>query len=76
MIFFDLQKLCSIYKIVVNVEVILAIIVALLTSVLTHGLSIVYLALFIFLTFIPQYIFVEMGLLIDKLSKNQNKEEE
>lgn len=73
---FNLQKLCSIYKIVVNIETILAVIVALLTLTLTHCLSIVYLALFFFLTIIPQYIFVEMGFLIDKLDKNQKQIED
>ena len=74
--FFDLQKLCSIYKIVLNIELILGVIASLLMLADTHGLSLVYFGLFIFLTLVPQYIFLEISLLIDKMSKNQTQTEE
>ena len=74
--FFDLQKLCSIYKIVLNIELILGVIASLLTLADTHGLSLVYFGLFIFLTLLPQYIFLEISLLIDKLDKNQKQSED
>lgn len=71
MAFMDLRTLCSVFEIAISAEIILVVIWVLVTFEDTHGLSIVYLGLFFFLTIVPQYIFAEMGLLIDKLAKNQ-----
>ena len=74
--FFDLHKLCSLYKIVIIIEIILAVIGALLTLEDSHGLSIVYFGLFFFLSIVPQCILAKMGLLIDELANNQKPEED
>ena len=74
--FMNLKTMCSVYKIVINVEIILAIIGALLGFKDSHGLSIGYFGLLFFLLFIPQYIFAEIGILLDKLAKNQKQEED
>lgn len=72
-IYTDFQTLCKIYKIIVNIELILGVIVSLLMLPYTHWLSFGYFGLFFFLSIIPQYILVEMGLLIDKMAKEQKK---
>ena len=74
--FFNLHKLCSLYKIVIIIEIILAIIGTLLTLEDSQWKSIVYFGLFFFLSIIPQCILAEMGLLIDKLANNQEPEED
>lgn len=74
--FFNLHKLCSLYKIVIIIEIILAVIGVVLTLEDSHGLSIAYFGLFFFLSIVPQCILAEMGLLIDKLANNQEPEED
>ena len=74
--FFNLHKLCSLYKIVIIIEIILAIIGTLLTLEDSQWKSIVYFGLFFFLSIIPQCILAEMGLLIDELANNQEPEED
>lgn len=74
--FFNLHKLCSLYKIVTIIEFFLAIIGTLLTLEDSHCKSIVYFGLFFFLAFVPQCILAEMGLLIDELANNQEPEED
>ena len=74
--FFNLHKLCSLYKIVIISEIILAIIGTLLTLEDSQWKSIVYFGLFFFLSIIPQCILAEMGLLIDELANNQEPEED
>lgn len=74
--FFNLHKLCSLYKIVIIIEIILAIIGTLLTLEDLEWKSIVYFGLFFFLSIVPQCILAEMGLLIDELVNNQEQEED
>lgn len=74
--FFNLHELCSLYKIVINIEIILAIIGTLLTLEDSQWKSIMYFGLFFFLSIIPQCILAEMGLLIDELANNQEPEED
>lgn len=74
--FFNLHKLCSLYKIVIIIEIILAIIGTLLTLEDSQWKSIVYFGLFFFLSIIPQCILAEMGLLIGELANNQEPEED
>ena len=74
--FFNLHKLCSLYKIVIIIEIILAIIGTSLTLEDSQWKSIVYFGLFFFLSIIPQCILAEMGLLIDELANNQEPEED
>ena len=74
--FFNLHELCSLYKIVIIIEIILAIIGTLLTLEDSQWKSIVYFGLFFFLSIIPQCILAEMGLLIDELANNQEPEED
>ena len=74
--FFNLHKLCSLYKIVIIIEIILAIIGTSLTLEDSQWKSIVYFGLFFFLSIIPQCILAEMGLLIDELANKQEPDED
>lgn len=76
MTFEDLRTLCSIYKIVVHYEIVFTIVAAIIAIGKTQGMSLVVLVLFLLLAILPQYIIVEMGLLVDKLAKNQNQAED
>lgn len=73
MTFEDLRTLCSASKILAHYEIVFSIVAAIIAVGKTQGMSLAVLVLFLLIVVLPQYIIAEMGLLVDKLAKNQKQ---
>lgn len=68
-----LEKYCSICKIVVNVEVVIYAVAAIVAIIPSFGLSILGFGLLYILTIVPQYLIIEIGKTVSEIRNEQNK---
>lgn len=68
-----LEKYCSICNTVVNIEVFIYAVAAIVTIIPSYGLSILGFGLLYILTVVPQYLIIEIGKTVCKIRNDVNK---